>query len=81
MCRNFSVVRNAETPAEAVATLLKARGMSHAALARETGIRYADILREVKHRTRPLSFYNAAVIADALGVDLTILTHGKEVAA
>lgn len=55
--------------------------MSHAALSRETGIKYADILREVKHRTRPLSFYNAAVIADVLGVDLTVLTHGKEVAA
>lgn len=81
MRHTFSNVRNANTPGEMVARILKQRGMSHAALSRATGIRYTDILREVKNRTRPLSFYNAAIIADVLDVDLTVLTHGNEVAA
>ncbi len=63
-----------QTPAEVIEKLLRDRDRSFAWLARETGVPYKRLLREVKHQTTPLSFYHAALIADALDVNIAVLT-------
>lgn len=56
---------------------MKALGRTYPSLAAETGISETR-LRGIVENGRRLSFEDAAVIADALGVDLTVLTHGNE---
>ncbi len=62
---------------ELIAKLLEQRERDYAWLSRATGIQYKKLLRIAKHGTQRLSFMDAAVIADALDIELTDLIPEK----
>jgi hypothetical protein len=66
---------------ERIAALLDEQERDYAWLSRATGIRYKKLLRTAKHGTQPVSLFDAAVIADALAVDLPELLPTKAAAA
>lgn len=74
-------MRNAQLPAHQISRTLVSQGRDYTWLASATGID-EDALREVIVDARtPLTFEHAALIADALNVDLPFLIHGTEEAA
>lgn len=74
-------MRNQVSATERINRLLEQQERGYKWLHRQTGISYGRILRVLKHRRQPLTFEDAAVIADALGVDLPVLAYETEEAA
>lgn len=73
MASTFSNMRTPPDPAKVVATLLDKDDRTYMWLSRQTGIPYKKLLRQAKHGSQPLSLYNAALIADALSVEVPAL--------
>jgi len=71
---------NPGPPPAGIAALLRTRKLTWTWLSEATGIEYKRLLRVAKHRTQKLSLYDAALIADALQVDITVLVSEKEAA-
>ena len=63
-----------------ITALLRTRKLTWTWLSEATGIEYKRLLRVAKNRTQELSLYDAALIADALHVDITILIPEKKAA-
>jgi hypothetical protein len=57
-------------PALTVEALLSEKERKHAWLSRASGVPYKRVLAEVKHRRVPMLATNAALYADALGVEV-----------
>lgn len=72
-------MRTQATVADRIDALLTEKNRTWKWLSRETGIEYKRLLRQAKNCVVPLSLEHAALIADALEVDLASLISKTQV--
>lgn len=65
-------------PAQQISRLLVAQGRDFDWLAQASGIEAAKLRTVIVDGAEPLTFEDAAVLAEALGCDLPFLIHGTE---
>jgi excisionase family DNA binding protein len=71
-------VRNPTHPGQQIGSLLAQRGHDVKWLSGRTGIAPEDLHLLIEKDSKSLKFEDAAVIADALGVELPVLIHGND---
>lgn len=70
-------MRTPTQPHKVLEPLLKARGLTYRQLSEDTGLPYKPLLREGKTGESRMSLDTAAVLAEYLDINISVLTSGN----